>query len=159
MDQFSKAKKEGRFGHNIINTSSAIINNKSILPPNMVFTIAKATAAASPTLEILPCDPPLNAKKPKNKMNPPRAHFCTRENKNTSIYQVTYFSVCLSTCLSACLSVCQLSVCSEDVLSSLFSVRLSPQSKVSTYVYWGVRVGCGEGEVCVTPFIFRFPPR
>ena len=110
MDQFSKAKKEGRSGHNIIDTSSAIINNKSILPPNMVFTIAKATASASPALEILPCDPPLNAKKPKNKINPPRAHFCKRENKNISIYQVTYFSVCLSVCLSACLSVC-LSVC------------------------------------------------
>ena len=85
----ARQKKEGRFGHNIMNTSSAIINKKSLLPPNMVLTIAKETAAASPALEMLPCDPPLNAKKPKNKINPPRAHCCTRENENISIYQVT----------------------------------------------------------------------
>ena len=44
-------------------------------PPKIVFTIASATVSASPALEMAACEPPLNARKPKNKMNPPKAAF------------------------------------------------------------------------------------
>ena len=44
-------------------------------PPKIVFTIASATVSASPGLEMAACEPPLNARKPKNKMNPPKAAF------------------------------------------------------------------------------------
>ena len=44
-------------------------------PPRMVLTMDNATASASPTLAMAAWEPPLNARKPKNRMNPPRAAF------------------------------------------------------------------------------------
>ena len=38
-----------------------------------VFVMTRATVSPSPGLEMDPREPPLNAKKPKNRMNPPRA--------------------------------------------------------------------------------------
>ena len=43
------------------------------LPDNMVLTMATATTVPSPSAEIDAWEPPLKAKKPKNRMNPPRA--------------------------------------------------------------------------------------
>ena len=39
----------------------------------IVLTTDMATAAPSPSLLIVSCDPPLNAKNPKNKIKPPSA--------------------------------------------------------------------------------------
>ena len=44
-------------------------------PPSIVLTMAKATTSASPSSEMLACEPPLKAKKPKNRINPPKAAF------------------------------------------------------------------------------------
>jgi len=37
--------------------------------------MARATVSASPALAMAAWEPPLNARKPKNRMNPPRAAF------------------------------------------------------------------------------------
>lgn len=42
----------------------------------MVFTIDRATADASPWLLIASCDPPLKARNPKKRINPPKAAIC-----------------------------------------------------------------------------------
>ena len=39
--------------------------------PRMVFTMARATTLPSPAPEMLPCGPPLKARKPKIRMKPP----------------------------------------------------------------------------------------
>jgi len=46
-----------------------------------VFTMARATMSASPGLEMAAWEPPLNARKPKNRMNPPRAAFLRKGRK------------------------------------------------------------------------------
>ena len=43
------------------------------LPERMVLVTDRATTAPSPGAEMLACDPPLNAKNPKNRMKPPKA--------------------------------------------------------------------------------------
>ena len=48
-----------------------VLNYTVKLPDNTVFTTAKETAPPSPLLAIDPCEPPLNAKNPKNRINPP----------------------------------------------------------------------------------------
>ena len=58
-------------------------------PPIMVFTMASATVSASPALAMAAWEPPLNAKKPKNKMNPPKAACCNQGNKTIMTYSST----------------------------------------------------------------------
>lgn len=50
-------------------------------PPRIVLTMDNATASASPSLAMAAWEPPLNARKPKNRMNPPKAAFY-KCNKN-----------------------------------------------------------------------------
>ena len=42
------------------------------MQPRRVLVMASATTEPSPAEEILPCEPPLNAKKPKMRINAPR---------------------------------------------------------------------------------------
>ena len=58
-------------------------------PPIMVLTMASATVSASPALAMAAWEPPLNAKKPKNKMNPPKAACCNQGNKTIMTYSST----------------------------------------------------------------------
>ena len=51
-------------------------------PPRMVLTMDNATASASPSLAMAAWEPPLNARKPKNRMNPPRAAFYEITNRD-----------------------------------------------------------------------------
>ena len=51
----------------------------SYSPPRTVFKIESATISASPAPAIAACDPPLKAKKPKNRMNPPKAACCVKQ--------------------------------------------------------------------------------
>ena len=51
----------------------------SYSPPRTVFRIESATISASPAPAIAACDPPLKAKKPKNRMNPPKAACCVKQ--------------------------------------------------------------------------------
>lgn len=55
---------------------SYLVRLLSYSPPRTVFVIESATISASPALAIAACDPPLKAKKPKNRMNPPKAACC-----------------------------------------------------------------------------------
>ena len=43
------------------------------LPASIVLVTARATTLPSPGSDILACEPPLNAKNPKNRMKPPKA--------------------------------------------------------------------------------------
>lgn len=57
-----------------------------------VFLIAVATAAPSPGLEMLPCDEPLKARKPKIRMNPPRAASYKKNGIHNELFTSTgYF--------------------------------------------------------------------
>ena len=58
-------------------------------PPITVLTMASATVSASPALAMAAWEPPLNAKKPKNKMNPPKAACCNQGNKTIMTYSST----------------------------------------------------------------------
>ena len=58
-------------------------------PPITVLTMASATMSASPALAMAAWEPPLNAKKPKNKMNPPKAACCNQGNKTIMTYSST----------------------------------------------------------------------
>ena len=50
--------------------------------------MARATVSASPGLEMDAWEPPLNAKKPKNKMNPPRAAFYKAKRKTFAFIHI-----------------------------------------------------------------------
>lgn len=56
-----------------------------------VFLIAVATAAPSPGFEMLPCDEPLKARKPKIRMNPPRAASYKENGIHNQIYIYIYW--------------------------------------------------------------------
>ena len=62
-------------------------------PPMTVFTMARATMSASPGLEMDPWEPPLNARKPKNRMNPPRAAFLRvqRKKRTHTVFYCEFF--------------------------------------------------------------------
>jgi len=49
------------------------MHGKYSSPPMTVFVMTRATVSPSPGLEMDPREPPLNARKPKNRMNPPKA--------------------------------------------------------------------------------------
>lgn len=57
-----------------------------------VFLIAVATVAPSPGFEMLTCDEPLKARKPKIRMNPPRAASYKKNGNQNQIFTSTgYF--------------------------------------------------------------------
>lgn len=76
-----------------------------------VFLIAVATAAPSPGLEMLPCDEPLKARKPKIRMNPPRAASYKKNGIHNELFTSTgYFllfmnSNCVHTAIYCCIRI------------------------------------------------------
>ena len=66
-------------------------------PEMTVLTTAWETASPSPLLLMVSCEPPLKARNPKNRMNPPRAAICNGKiinkhdvlNQNLTVSKIT----------------------------------------------------------------------
>lgn len=59
-------------------------------PEMTVLTTAWETASPSPLLLMVSCEPPLKARNPKNRINPPKAAICNEEiiNKHDVLNQI-----------------------------------------------------------------------